>query len=174
MNQHPTDYTALCEAIDDEYKARATYRAVIAKFGPVRPFANIVHSEQRHIDALMTLFAARGWAPPADRWDGQVTSPDSVAEACRIGVEAEVENAALYDRLFTMTDDAEILSVFQALRWASAERHLPAFQRCLAGGGATDGECGCGQGGGGHRHAMGHGHGGGCCGGGGRRGRCAA
>lgn len=41
---------ALCLALDDEYKARATYRSVIGRFGPVLPFANILHTEQRHLD----------------------------------------------------------------------------------------------------------------------------
>lgn len=50
MDTLPPDFTALCEALDDEYKARAIYRAVIGRFGPVLPFANIVHSEQRHLD----------------------------------------------------------------------------------------------------------------------------
>lgn len=136
----PTDnYAALCEALDDEYKARATYRAVIGRFGPVLPFANIVHSEQRHIDTLLGLFSARGWAPPADRWNGQIPAPESVAEACRTGVEAERDNVALYDRIAAMTDDDEISAAFTALRQASAERHLPAFMRHLEGRG-----CGCG------------------------------
>ncbi|MEW5727023.1 MAG: DUF2202 domain-containing protein, partial [Pseudomonadota bacterium] len=126
-----------------------------------------VISEQRHINALLPLFAARGWAAPDDRWDGNVVVPDTLAEACAVGVHAEIENAALYDRLFAMTTDQEVLNVFAALRWASAERHLPAFQRC------RDGDMGgCRPGGG--RHA--HGGGGGCCGGRGGhgRGRCAA
>ena len=150
--QSPSTFDALCEAIDDEYKARAVYRAVIAAFGPVLPFANIVNSEQRHIETLLHQFRRFGWEAPADRWDGRVVAPSSVAEACRIGVQAEIDNAALYDRLFAMTTDAEILTVFTNLRDASAERHLPAFQR-----GLLAGEAGIGRTGGGHR-----GHGGGC------------
>lgn len=41
-----------CEALDDEYKARATYRKVIEAFGPVRPFVNIVEAEDRHAEAI--------------------------------------------------------------------------------------------------------------------------
>ncbi len=32
--------SALLEALEDEYKARATYRLVINKFGQIRPFIN--------------------------------------------------------------------------------------------------------------------------------------
>ena len=38
---------ALVAALDDEYHARATYRAVINAFGDVRPFVNIVESDVR-------------------------------------------------------------------------------------------------------------------------------
>ncbi|MBI5164589.1 MAG: DUF2202 domain-containing protein [Magnetospirillum sp.] len=168
MTLPSSTFEALCLALDDEYKARATYRAVIAKLGPVMPFANIVNSEQCHIDALLPLFAARGWAPPADRWEGNVAVPESTVEACRLGVVAEIENAALYDRLFAMTADAEVLEVFAILRSASADRHLPAFQRGAAG---DTGSCCGGEDGGGHHHR----HAGGrCCGGHRGRGTCAA
>jgi len=33
---------ALTEALQDEYKARATYRKVMDTFGPVKPFIKIV------------------------------------------------------------------------------------------------------------------------------------
>ncbi|MEJ2623713.1 MAG: DUF2202 domain-containing protein [Pseudolabrys sp.] len=132
-------YEALCEAIDGEYKARATYRAVITAFGPVRPFSNIVFAEQRHIDALLTQFRRLELEPPSDHWDGQVAAPPSLAEACRLGVQSEIDNAALYDRLVAMTEDRHVLAVLAALRKASAERHLPAFTRCMQRGGRCSG-----------------------------------
>jgi hypothetical protein len=36
---------ALREVLEDEYRARATYRAVIERFGPVQPFVNILEAE---------------------------------------------------------------------------------------------------------------------------------
>ena len=44
--------SVLIEAINDEYKARATYRLVISTFGEIRPFINIVEAEGRHIEAF--------------------------------------------------------------------------------------------------------------------------
>ncbi|MGB7250036.1 MAG: hypothetical protein WBC73_13945, partial [Phormidesmis sp.] len=38
---------AMVEAINDEYRARALYGAVLEKFGEVRPFSNIVQAENR-------------------------------------------------------------------------------------------------------------------------------
>ncbi|MCB9725057.1 MAG: DUF2202 domain-containing protein [Spirochaetaceae bacterium] len=123
---------ALYEALDDEYRARATYRAVLALFGEVRPFANIVESEGRHIEALAALYRRRGLPVPEDRWAGRVEAPESVAAACELGIAAEVENAALYDRLLEAArGEPDVEAVFQRLREASQTRHLPAFQRGL-------------------------------------------
>jgi hypothetical protein len=157
----------LLDAIDDEYKARATYRQVIADFGEVRPFVNIVDAEQRHIDALVVLFERYGLAVPDDPWPGQVPRYESLAEACRAGVEAEVDNAALYDRVLQGTHRDDVLEVYRNLQRASQENHLPAFQRCAEGrgaaggpGGRSRGPGGGGRGGGGRgRGAGGRGHG---------------
>ena len=58
---------ALRETLDDEYKARATYRKVIEAYGAVRPFVNIVEAEDRHAKALLALFDRFGVEPPSDR-----------------------------------------------------------------------------------------------------------
>lgn len=166
MDTLPPTYHALCEALDDEYKARATYLAVIDQLGPVLPFTHIVQSEQRHIEALFWQFERFGWAPPADRWLGRVEAPATLTEACQVGVQAEIDNVAIYDRLFALAEDEQVLIVFRNLRHASRECHLPAFQRFLDGGNASV----CGPEG--HGHAHGHGHT--CCGGKHGRGRCAA
>lgn len=136
-------------AIDDEYHARATYRAILAAFGPIRPFVNIVESEERHVEALLGLYRRLGLTPPVDEWEDQVSAPESVADACRAAVEAERENARLYERLLAATDDLGVRRVLENLRQASQE-NLPAFRRCL------------------EREASGR-PGGGCVGGGGRR-----
>ncbi len=126
---------ALNEAIQDEYKARATYRKVIADFGDVRPFSNIVHAETRHIEALSGLYAKYGIAVPPDEWGDKVPSYTSPKEACAAAVQAEIENGGLYDVIMAKVGKADILRVFTALRDASIQRHLPAFQRCVQGGG---------------------------------------
>ncbi len=156
MESQPNTLQALCLALDDEYHARATYQAVIEVFGPVQPFANIIESEQRHIEALLRQFARLGATPPPDGWTGRSPAPASFEAACHAAVTAEVENAALYDRLFAMTGDEQVLAVFANLRRASADCHLPAFQRALAGEAAA---C-CGT-----RQALGRGHGSRCQGG---------
>ena len=117
-------------ALDDEYHAQATYTQVLADFGDVLPFAHIVESEGRHIEALLGLFHHYGIDVPANTWPARVTRYSSIAEACRAGVDAEVENAALYDRLLAGTGRPDIRAVYRNLQQASQQRHLPAFRRC--------------------------------------------
>ncbi len=123
------EIVALHAALDDEYKAWTIYDQVIHDHGPERPFINIVESEARHIEALRVLFECYGVAVPGNPWAGRVPRYASTREACQAGVEAEVENAALYERLMRSTEREDILAVFENLRRASQERHLPAFRR---------------------------------------------
>ena len=139
----PREVADLLAALDDEYKARATYAQVLADFGDVRPFANIVEAEQRHIDALLRHFERYGLEVPADPWPGQVTRFASLTEACQAGVEAEIDNAGLYDRVLAGTTRDDLVETYRNLQRASQENHLPAFRR-----GAERGE-GRGRGGGG-------------------------
>jgi rubrerythrin len=125
---------ALHEALDDEYKAWATYEQVIRDFGPERPFSNILESEARHIEALRSLFRFYGLEIPENPWPGRVPRFASTREACEAGIEAEVANAAIYARLMRSTTREDILGVFDDLRRASQERHLPAFRRCATRG----------------------------------------
>ena len=128
-----TDKTvdALREALQDEYKARATYRKVIEVFGPVRPFINIVEAEDRHASALIRQFERLGFQPPEDKWEGNVEAPSSIAAACSDAVAEEIKNAAMYDRLLGQINDPAIRKVLLNLQDASQNRHLPAFRRCM-------------------------------------------
>lgn len=129
---------ALHAALDDEYRAWATYDQVIRDFGAQPPFDNIREAEARHIDALRSLFDRYGLPLPANSWPGRVTRYASLRAACAAGVAAEIENGALYERLLASTQRPDILIVFRNLQEASQQRHLPAFQRCAergAGGG---------------------------------------
>ena len=134
-----TEIRALTDALDDEYKAWATYDQVIADFGEVMPFMNIREAEARHIQALSALFRAYGLPVPENTWPGKVPRFGSVREACEAGVAAEVANAALYERLLAATRRPDILTVFHRLQEASQQRHLQAFQRCAERGGGGSG-----------------------------------
>jgi hypothetical protein len=128
----PEEVAALHEALEDEYKAWATYDQVIRDFGAVRPFINIRESEARHIAALSALFARHGLPLPQNAWPGKVRRFESLRAACQAGVDGEIENERLYERLLGAARHADVRAVFERLRDASRLRHLPAFRRCVA------------------------------------------
>lgn len=121
---------ALLMALDDEYKAWAIYDQVIADFGAVRPFTSIQKAEENHIAALETLFDRYELDVPANDWPGNVPTFETLRDACAAGVQAEIDNAALYDLLSSMVDNPDIERVFTALQQASLTNHLPAFEQC--------------------------------------------
>lgn len=123
---------ALKEALDDEYKARATYRAVLTAFGDVRPFVNIVESEERHIRALGRLFERYGMEMPEDSWSSRIAAPETLEAACEAAVQAEIENRTLYERLMVVAAGyPDVEETFRNLQSASQDNHLPAFERAL-------------------------------------------
>ena len=126
-----SEVEALLMALDDEYKAWSIYDQVIADFGAVRPFTSIQKAEENHIAALVTLFDRYGLDVPANEWPGDVPSFDSLSEASEAGVQAEIDNVALYDQLFSMVDNPDIVRVFTSLQRASQTKHLPAFERSV-------------------------------------------
>lgn len=122
----------LYAALQDEYHAESVYQGVLADFGQVTPFSNIINAEVRHSAAIGQLYTNRGWTAPASIWTvDNVPRFSSVAEACSVGVDAEIANVEVYDELMEdVTLPSDVVQVFNANRAASLERHLPAFQRC--------------------------------------------
>ena len=123
--------SALNDAIQDEYKARATYNKILDTFGEVVPFANIVNAEERHVEALAFLHERYGVAIPEDNWADQVPEYATLKEAAEAAVQAEEENGALFDSLLENVTNPEVINVFNALQFATMEHHLPAFQRLV-------------------------------------------
>lgn len=122
----------LDKAINDEYKAFNTYQAVLAKFGPTRPFSMIIGAEEQHIAALKTIYTKYGLQAPKNI-STKVNVPNTLSEACKIGVDAEIANVKLYkeELLPKVLNYPDITNVFNNLMNASEQKHLPAFQRCI-------------------------------------------
>ena len=125
----PTVQEMLQFAIQDEYLAKAQYSLVMDTFGKLRPFSNIVQSEDQHIALLKPLFTDRGWDVPQDESGPYLVTPQSFTEALKIGEQAEVDNIAMYEHFLNQKNIPEDLkSVFERLLVAS-KRHLNAFRR---------------------------------------------
>jgi hypothetical protein len=137
---------AMVDAINDEYRARAYYQAVIDKFGAVYPFSNVVQAEERHVQLWEGLFAQSGLPVPEDPFAGKITAPDTLLEACQAGVDAEQADAEMYGNFLTTIDDPNLQAVFTRLRQVSLENHLTAFESCVANDGLPCLQPGRGQG----------------------------
>ncbi len=114
----------------DEQHAYAVYESVLAQFGDVRPFSNILNSETQHAAAWELLFSRYGIAvPELPAFDLPVFA--SAADACAVGASAEVANFDLYDTMMTaFAEYPDLTYVAQNLRDASEFSHLPAFENC--------------------------------------------
>jgi len=121
---------ALNRAIAEEYGALNTYKAAIAQLGNVYPFSQIVRAEQQHVNALSRLLTKYGLPIPADPGLTGTPTFSSLTDACKVGVAAEIADAALYDELLKVTDNADLIQVFKNLQRASLNAHLPAFETC--------------------------------------------
>ncbi len=121
---------ALTYAIQDEYLAQARYEAVIEKFGPTFPFTNIKVAEQRHIDALVRLFQKYDIDIPENFAKQYTPTPTTLKQAFEAGVEGEIDNIDMYEKMAEadIPDDAK--RVFTNLRDAS-KNHLASFKSGL-------------------------------------------
>jgi len=127
----PRTQQAMVEAISDEYRARAFYAAVIRKFGAIRPFNNIVQAEDRHVQLWNQLFAQYGLPIPPDTFAGKVEAPDTLRQACQMGVEAEIANVQMYNNFLQFVQEPDLRAAFSQLRQVSQNHHKPAFERCV-------------------------------------------
>lgn len=124
------EIAALNRAIAEEYGALNTYKAAIAQLGNVYPFSRIVGAEQQHVNALTRLFTKHGLPIPANPGLTGTPTFSTLTAACQVGVDAEIADAALYDELLKVTDNADLIQVFKNLQRASLNAHLPAFETC--------------------------------------------
>lgn len=120
---------ALRAALDDERRTQAFYDSVIARYGDVRPFSNIVHAEKRHEQVVTTLMNRHGVTVPAAAAPEIPGVPATLAECNREAARLERENVAMYDRLMKEVSEPDIRGAFENLRAASLNNHLPAFER---------------------------------------------
>ncbi|HEX6133528.1 MAG TPA: hypothetical protein VFZ24_06180 [Longimicrobiales bacterium] len=129
---------SMAEAIQDEYRAFYTYTRVLADLGNVAPFTNIRDAEWMHVGALANLYVKRDLTVPASTWNsGNVPAYATVQAACAAAVDAEIDLVIMYDRLLLQSLPADVERVFENVREASLENHLPAFQQCAGSGTAA-------------------------------------
>jgi hypothetical protein len=127
----PLAHQAVRIALYDEYAARAFYVRVLEAFGPRPPFINIVRSEAQHIAALLNLCERFGIPRPLDPFVQETTVEATWLANCQRAVLGESANIQLYTYLLAHVAEPEIRRVFENLRAASSQQHLPAFAQAV-------------------------------------------
>jgi hypothetical protein len=120
----------LTYAIQDEYLARAEYRLIIEEYGSIRPFTNIVAAEQRHIEWVTELLDEYGYSLPKDTAHMYVVLPEDLKSSFETGVQAEIDNIAMYASFLREDLPGDVQDLFEQLKRAS-ENHLQAFRNNL-------------------------------------------
>jgi len=72
---------------------------------------------------------------PDNPYLGNVSAPADLQTAATAWAKGEVANVELYDTLMEQAQDDRLIRVFDNLRRASAEEHLPAFELAAENGG---------------------------------------
>jgi len=121
----------LTYAIQDEYLARAEYELIMSHYGEMRPFSNIIRSEEQHIAWLVDIFDEYGLDLPADTAGEHVALPADLKAAFATGVQAEIDNIAMYESFLEEELPGDVADLFEELKSAS-ENHLRAFQNNLS------------------------------------------
>jgi hypothetical protein len=118
----------LMYAIQDEYLARQEYESIMEEYGEQRPFSNIIKAEETHIEMLKELYETYGIEIPEDTAIDHVVVPESLDIAFELGVQAEIDNIAMYDKFLEQDIPDDVRTVFIELRDAS-KNHLAAFEK---------------------------------------------
>jgi hypothetical protein len=133
-----TDEYLLWEALmgaDGEYAALASYQAVLDEYGDVEPYATIMAAEGRHADALIRQLDRLGVETPENPYLGDIAAPADLETAAEAWAEGEILNVELYGQLIADAQSEQVIKVFNNLRSASLDSHLPAFELAAENGG---------------------------------------
>jgi hypothetical protein len=125
---------------EGEYAALASYQAVLDKFGDVEPYGTIMQAETRHAEALARQLERMGVDVPDNPYLGLLEAPADLTSAAEAWAVGEIANVELYDELIAQATDDDLMRVYENLRRASLEQHLPAFEAAAENGGTLDPE----------------------------------
>lgn len=118
----------LMYAVQDEYLAHGEYLAIVDKFGSQKPYTNIISAEETHLAYLKEVYLAYGLDFPDDESTSHIVVPANLLEAAETGVQAEIDNIAMYELFLTYDLPENVLEVFSALK-SGSDSHLLAFQK---------------------------------------------
>lgn len=120
----------LTYSIQDEYLAHAEYEYILKTFGNQRPFSNIIKAEESHISMLKPILQKYNIEIPVDNSKDHLIIPKNINESLEAGVQAEIDNIAMYEQFLKLELPEDVKTLFVELMNAS-KSHLDAFQKNL-------------------------------------------
>ncbi len=128
--ENPSIEEMLTFALEDEVLAYSTYNEIVEVFDVSKPFTNIMKAELRHQEAIIALMNDYGMDVPEVDASDYITLPISLEESYEAGVQAEIDNIALYNTFLKEDIPEDVKDVFEYLIKGS-EKHLSAFEKQL-------------------------------------------
>lgn len=108
-------------ALNEAYRAEATYSQVVTDLGHVQPFAPLRLSKAAHVEFLLGLFRTYQVPIPNNPWTGKTTRFTTLREAVTAALKGEPELAEVYARAIETTGREDIIAVYEYLHRASLE-----------------------------------------------------
>jgi hypothetical protein len=118
---------ALLEALAETQLSARFYAAVAAQHGDKQPFKRLAKLKARHAKRIEKLVADHD-IPGKPRETEPLPVPDKIDEACERGVSQEGRNAKLYDKVFDLFDDKDIVRIMDRYARKAELRHLASFR----------------------------------------------
>jgi hypothetical protein len=118
---------AILEALTETRYSAKFYAAVAAQHGNKQPFKRLAKVKERHakrIEKLIDDYNIKGKPRDPD----EVSVPDKVDDACDRGVSQEGRNATVYDKVFDLFDERDIVRVMDRFARKAELRHMPTFR----------------------------------------------
>jgi hypothetical protein len=118
---------ALLEALSETQWSARYYAAVAAQHGNKQPFKKLSKAKARQAKRIQKLVSDHD-IPGKAREAEEISVPDSVDDACKRGVSQEARNATLYDKVFDMFEDKDIVRIMDRYARKAELRHMPMFR----------------------------------------------
>jgi tetratricopeptide (TPR) repeat protein len=120
---------AILEALAETQFSARFYAAVAAQHGDKQPFKRLAKLKARNAKRIEKLIADHNIPGKArNAGDDTLSVPDKVDEACQRGVSQEARNAKLYDKVFDLFEDKDIVRLMDRYARKAELRHMAAFR----------------------------------------------
>ena len=118
---------AILEALSETRIAARFYAAVAAQHGDKQPFKRLAKLKARHVKRIEKLVADHD-IPGKAREAEPLPVPDKIEEACQRGETQEARMAKLYDKVFDLFDDKDIVRIMDRFARKAELRSMPSFR----------------------------------------------